>query len=502
MSIQTVLFGKHLPDRATFRNPGVLTALNVIPAVPGSYGPLRELQQVASAFSARCFGAISARDASNLVWIYAGDASKLYELSASAVPSDQSKAGGYSLAVDDVWEFVEWNKSNLVIASNYTDAVQSIGTGLGGTTDFADLFTSTNKPKAKHLAIVGNFLFTGNTNDSTDGQKATRVWWSAFGDPTDMDPDAATQCDFEDLAAGGWVQKIIGGTEYGLIFQTDMVRTARYVGGSVIFDLLPINNAPGTPLSNSVIAHKGSVYYISEHGFFAFRNGAVEPIGDGQVDRAFWNEFDILNKRALSCAVDPINKLVAWGYPGAGASSSLPNRVRAFNWSDGRWAEWDVDHEILFRTETQGYTLDGLDVLGTDIDDPVVFAASLDSDRYKGGALRFGAINQAHQLAFFTGATRKATIETGDFQPQDGNLWQCDGVRPLVDGGSADIAVAARTKLQDSVTYGTASAMDADGLCPLIREGRYQRFRTSLTSSTSWSHFQGIQIAYELTGER
>lgn len=501
MSTQTIPFGKLLPDRAAFRSQGVVSARNVVPKSGGTYGPLRELVPVSTALSARCFGAISARDTSNNVYVYAGDASKLYELAGGSFV-DQSKGGGYTLASDDVWEFVVWDKTKRIIATDYTDAVQWIGIGLGASTAFADLFTSSVKPKAKHIAIVGNFLVLGNTNDATDGVRPTRVWWSAFGNEASMDPDAATQCDYEDLASGGWVQRVIGGNEYGLIFQTDMVRTMRYVGGNVIFDLLPINNAPGTPIPNSVIPHKGRVFYIAEDGFFAFENGAVTPIGNGQVDEDFWAEFDVQNKRALSAAIDPVRKLVCWAYPGAGASSSLPNRVRAYKWDEQRWVDWDIDLEWLFRTETQGYTLDGLDSVGTNIDDSSVFSQSLDSDQWKGGSLRFGAFGQQHKLSFFTGANRRATVETGDIQPKDGSLWIVNGVRPLVDGGSAEIAAAARTKLQDVVAYGTSSMSDADGLCPMCVESRYMRFRSSLTSSTSWNHFQGLTLDYELTGQR
>jgi len=497
----TLPFGKLLPDRAAFRSEGLTIAKNVVPHEPGSYGPFRSLVEVSNALSARCYGGVSARDKDNNVFVYAGDSSKLYELVGSTF-TDQSKGGGYTLAADDIWEFAVWYKNNKVFATNLTDPVQSMGTGLGSSTAFADLFTSTAKPKGKHIAIIGNFLMLGNTNDATDGQQAARVWWSAFGDETDMDPDAATQCDYEDLAAGGWVQRIVGGTEYGLVFQQDMVRTARYVGAGVVFELLPINNAPGTPIPNSVIAHKGRVFYIAEDGFFAFNGGAVEPIGTSQIDRYFWDQFDITNKRAVTAAIDPIKKLVCWGFPGSGAVAGLANRILMYKWDEGRWSEAEVDHDILFRTETAGYTLDTLDTVGTSIDDSSAFPVSFDADRWKGGSLRFGAFTDTHKLAFFTGSTRGGSIETGDVQPVDGQRWQVNSVRPLVDGGDVGISVATRSRLKDTVSYGTASTMNADGLCNYRREGRYHRFRASLTASTSWEHIQGVQIDYELTGER
>ena len=124
------------------------------------------------------------------------------------------------------------------------------------------MITSTLTPKAKRVGIIGRFVVLGFTNDATDGEKTNRVWWSGIEDETDFDPSAATQCDFEDLASGGVVQKIIGGNEYGLIFQNNMVRTMRYTGPGPIFELMPLNYAPGTPIPNSVIAQGKCLLYL------------------------------------------------------------------------------------------------------------------------------------------------------------------------------------------------------------------------------------------------
>lgn len=501
MSIITLPFGKLLPDQAGFRNPGVITANNVVPQV-GSYGPLRELAFQSNALEGRCYGAISARDKSNNVYVYAGTTSKLYEMVGYAF-ADQSKVGGYSAPVDDTWEMAVWDRNGKVIATNYVDPIQSIDIGGGASGAFADMITSTNKPKAKHIGIVGQFVVLGNTNDATDGERFARVWWGGFGDETDFDPDSATQCDFEDLAKGGSVQRIVGGTEYGLIFQSDMVRTMRYVGEGAVFELLPINYAPGTPIPKSVIAHKGLVFYIAEDGVMMVNGATVTPVGSGQVDTTFWNEFDIANKNSVSAAIDPVRKLVCWAYPNSSAVAGLPNRMMMLRYDDGRFAFADIDVEILMRTETQGYTLDGLDSVGTNIDNGAVFADSFDSDRWKGGAIRFAAFDTSHKLAFFTGATRKGVITTGDIQPIDGQRWQLNAVLPLLDGGLADVSVASRNVLRDVVSYGLASGMNAEGICQLRTAGRYQRVRASLTSSTSWSHFQGLMIDFEpQEGER
>lgn len=500
-----ISFGQLLQDDPAFQTSGVTRAVNVIPRSE-SFGPVRQLVPITNALTARVRGAISARDSSDNVFVYAGDATKLYESTNNSF-TDESKGGGYSTADGDSWEFAVWTANNKVIATNYTDPVQSIAIGGGGAGAFADMITSTNVPKAKHIGIVDRFVVLGFTNEVGDGERPNRVWWSAIQDETDFDPDAATQSDFEDLATGGIVQRIIGGsqlgggTEYGLIFQQNMVRTMRYVGEGVIFELLPLNFAPGTPIPGSVVAYKGNVFYIAEDGFMALKGTSVQHLGDRRVDRMFWDEFDPGNKRFVSAAVDPLNKIVAWAYPGAGATN-LPNKILYCKYDELKWAEAEIETEMLLTTETQGFTLDGLDALGTDIDDAGVFDESLDSDKWKGGAFRFAAFDRDHKMNFFTGPTLPASIETGDIQPAPGQRWQANGVEVYVDGGDAMASVAVKDKLTDIVNYTVSSGMNAQGVCPVRTEGRFQRIRISLSGSTSWSHIQGINIPYVFRGNR
>lgn len=496
-----VPFGELFADDPTFRNPGVIQAVNVIPRSK-SLGPMRRLATISSnALSTRALAAISAEDDSANIYVYAGTEAALYEMVNNTF-TDESKAGGYSTAVDDSWEFALWTAGNRIIATNYTDPVQSMVIGGGAAGAFADMITSTNQPFAKHVGLINRFVVLGYTNDTTDGVRPSRVWWGGIGDETDFDPDGTTQSDFQDIAEGGVVQRVVGGSEYGLVFQTDAVQTMRYVGFGTVFEILPLNYAPGTPLPLSVRAYKGDVFYVSEAGFEALRGTEVAHIGNRRVDRFFWDQFDITNRRYISAGIDPINKLYVLAFPGTGSVSNLPNRMLICKYDELKWTEAEIDTEALLATRTQGYTLDSLDTLGTDIDNATIFDESLDSDKWKGGAFRFAAFDQSHQLAHFTGATLAATVVTGDIQPNPGRNWLVKGARVLVDGGDARLAVAKRARLRDAVSYGGASDMNINGYCPLRSDGRYQRLRLSLSSSTSWSHVQGIELDYEARGAR
>ena len=280
-----IKLGQFAPDLPIFENPGLSVATNVIPRGI-SYGPLPGLSAVSTALAAQCYGGGVAVDTGHNQYIYAGTREKLYSLVAN-VPEDVSKSGGYSLAIDGRWEFTQFGIGGTAyfIATNYDDAVQYIAPG--GTT-FADLISSSDKPKARHLAVARNFLVLGNTNDTTDGVRPNRVWWSKINDPTDFTPSATGQGDYEDLKSGGWIMRVLGNREFALILTEQNVVRMSYVGPQVIWSFDVIDEKRGTPIPGSVIQHGHQAFYISNDGFMR-TDGAGEsvPIGHNRVDRYF-----------------------------------------------------------------------------------------------------------------------------------------------------------------------------------------------------------------------
>jgi hypothetical protein len=63
-------------------------------------------------------------------------------------------------------------------------------------------------------------------------------------------------------------------------------------------------------------------------------------------------------------------------------------------------------------------------------------------------------------------------------------------------------AAASRATLATTATFGTATAMNADGACPLNAEGRYHRFRTTIAAGASWEHAQGVTVEAVDSGRR
>ena len=484
-------FGEWLPDLAPYENPGCLEALNVLPAIDG-YKPLPDITSVSDALDARCQGAAAAQDAAGNVDVFAGDATKLYLLKAQTF-SDASKAGGYTTPVDAQWEFALFGDK--FIATNFTDPIQAIT--LSGST-FADLITSSLKPKAKHLAVVRDHLVLGNTNDGTDGHKPNRVFFSAINDATDFDPSATTLADFQDIPDGGAIEKVVGGVEYGLIFQERSISRMTFVGSPLVFRFDKIDRRRGTPIPGSVVEHGRMVFFISEEGFFYNDGTRSVPIGQNKVDQTFWNQFDIANESRVTSAIDPINKVCVWAFPGTGNSNGTPNKLFFYDYMNGRWSQGEIDTDIVLRTLNQGFTLDQLDTFGN-LD---ALAYSLDSRAWTGGEFKLGAFDTSHRLNFFSGSNLAATLETSERDLETRSKLR--GIYPIVDGGTVTASVASRARIMDSVaSFPTAVAVNStNGMTPFISEGRYHKAQVKVAAGGTWTRAKGVKLLGAPTGKK
>ncbi len=479
-----VPFGAWLPDLPAIGNPGATEARNVVPRA-ASYGPMKSLNAYSSALAARCRGAVSSVDKNGANYSYAGDATKLYRLVDTAM-TDASKPGGYALTAAGSWEFASWGET--VIAAAIDAPTQTLT--LGGTA-FADLVTSTRKPKAHHLAVVREFLVKANVTDSVDGAVPYRVWWSAANDAADFDPSAATQCDYQDLLGGGGpVMKVVGG-EYGVIVQRRSISRMTYEGPPAIFRFDEVERNRGAIAPGSVASLGATVFFIADDGIYAFGGSGSVPIGEGKVNKTFLADFDPAYPDRISAAIDPIRSLVGWAYPGAGNNDGTPNRILLFHWPTGRFARVEVETEILFRGIAAGYSLDGLDAASASLD---ALPAALDDPLWKGGALLLGAFNAQHRLAYFTGDAMEATLETAEAQLFPGARAFVRGIRPFVDGappGGITVQVAARDRQTEAPAWGPETPLNAaTGKADLRSSGRFHRAR--VTISGGFSHAAGI----------
>lgn len=493
------------PDMPTFGSGYSINVMNVLPRTPNTYGPFPSLADYAtSPLPARCQGAVALLDSGDNVNTFAGTATDLYVMTvAGPTFSNVSKsASAYNVGSDELWSFTLFGDN--VIASNIGDPIQSFISGTSS--KFSDL--SADAPKARYVAVVKGWLFAANTFDSIDGAVPWRTWWSAYNDPTNWPTPgssaaAAAQSDFNDIVGeGGWIQGIVGnlGTADAAVFFEHAVWRIVYSGPPTVFTFSPAEGVRGTPAPGSIAQLGAFVYYLGEDGFYVFDGTSSVPIGANKVDRTFFADLDPAYVFRMTSAVDPVNKMVMWSYAGSGNTQGNPNRIITYNWFTQTWAIAYLDHEMIFRSLTFGYSLDGLDTVSTNLD---ALPFSLDSRAWTGGALELSGFSMNHTMGYFSGAALAPTMDTEETQPFTGQRTFVRNARPLIDGNvTPSIAIGTRTTVETTPTYGSPSAMNSLGWCPLRANGQYTRARITLSAGQTFTHIQGVELDCDPAGYR
>jgi hypothetical protein len=493
-----------LPDQPDLGN-FVSVATNVIPWAQG-YKSFPSFSVLTSnALTGRFQGGTFAQDTSANTYVIAGDATKLYKLegttfsditrltiSGTSTASGSISATPYATNADDWWEFVVFG-STIVGVNGHTNEPQAYT--IGTSTKFGDL--AGTPPKAKHVAIVRNFLVMGNLNE---GGTVTpyRVRWAGLGTTTSWTVSAATQADFDDLDAdGGAIQRVIGG-EYGVIVQERALTRMTYVGSPIIFQFDKLELNRGTVAPQSVVAFGGRIWFLSDDGFYEAIGGSVaKPIGDGKVDNFFLQNADATSFPQISGAVDPQRKLVLWAFVGAGANGSLPNRLIIYHWGYRKWSYVETEIEGFVNYASIGYTLEQLDGISSSIE---TLSPSMDDRFWKGGLRALAAYNSSHKLGTFGGAPLAATVDTGEYQLTPGRTSHVMYVRPLVDGNAASVQVGARSLQASANGFGNEVASNADGTCFTRSHARYHRFRVK--TSGEFDFIEGVEVEWQPGHER
>lgn len=495
-------FGEWLPDQPALSNPGAIVVKNVIPLTDRSYGPFPSAVVYSAALTAYARGAFSARDSSGNVSNFAGDGTKLYKSSATAWTDVSKTATTYATAAKGWWEFEQFG--NIVIATNLADAIQAFT--LGTSSEFADL--DSVAPNARTAAVIRDFLMVGNTNDGTDGDQPNRVWWPAINDPTNWPTPgsssaAQVQSDFQNLAGTGAVQRItaaIGGAD-GAVFCESGIWRVSYEGPPTVFRFDQIEGARGTPAPRSVLNIGAVAFYIADDlAPYMFNGASSIPIGNQKVDK--WLAANIRQDQLhrVTSVASPNDKTAMWGFM-SNDSLEHPDKILIYNWAINRFAYAEVDHELLRRATADGYTLETLDSISSDID---AFPVSFDDPSLTAGATTLAIFDTEHKWSNLSGAPLAAEIETGEVNVR-GMRPYIDGLRPLVDNETAVTAALKYRNSQDAGTTPTATAYTSrgtEGICFNRIEARYVRGSVKIAAGATWGHAQGVEAIQSLEGMR
>jgi hypothetical protein len=438
------------------------------------------------------------------------------------------------------WQFLQFG--NYALATNGSDKVQYYD--INASSYFGDL--ATTAPIAKYITAVRDFVVCANIGAGTN---PSRVQWSDINDPTDWTAGAASQSDSQDLPDGGDITGITGG-EFGIVFLEKAIVRMSYIGSPLFFQFDTISRNVGCIEGGSIAQYGGVTYFLSDDGFYSCNGQQITGIGAEKVDRYFFNNANIADIDSISAAVDPERNLVIWDY----TTVSGPRGLLIYNFETQKWCEADTDVDYLSTLATSGVSLEGIDTAynitagsfvatkqytirsvgttnytligavantvgvlftatgvgsgtGVAIDMAASAAAAktidtlvttMDDRLYKGGKFLFGGVRDAKVITF-TGTPATATITTNDLEYGYNSVLTL--IRPSVDNGSADVSVASRRMLDDTITYSTAVSASSEDRCPVRSAGRYHRVSLTPTGA-NWFSAIGLDLDYSTQGNR
>lgn len=505
-------FGEWLPDQPVTGVRGLDVCENAIPYNENAYAFAREIAANSNSLSARCIGAFTVEDKTQVVNIFAAEATKLWRLNTAG--GSFAEVTGVSLynSATARWNFTAYGER--VIATNYLNAVQSFE--IGSSSAFATLNAAA--PKARYCAVVGNHLMLGNLDDGADGVQPRRVRWSAFDDETDW-PTAGTttaaqkQSDFQDLVAGdaGHITGLVsnlGNADVAVFCRRGVWRGA-YVGPPFIYEFNLLEGVRGCDAPGSIVSTGGLCFYWSDHGFMGFDGHTAVPIGARKIDQYFRDNVNLARLAEMFAAYDPVNKVVMWLWPSATAPSTHCDRLLCYRPEVARWSLIKQNAEAIFATMALGYTLDGLDSFNASLD---AITTSLDSDVWVGGRLQVGGFTTDHRLGYFSGDVATAVFQTKEIEDDAGRRLFCNGMRPLADFDPDSAGNLGELLFRDDLyaAQGTSTPSGssgqvtpgADGAYPFRQSARYLAGKITYSGATTFRQARGVAMNLQPEGFR
>jgi hypothetical protein len=553
MAISRISFGEWTPDQPGLAN-GLQRAENVFSKAVG-YGAINAAEEYSDAASENLNNVVAAKTSAGATIVFAGGATKLFKLDATDLSLDSvnkasktisnvervsntvtittSASHGYSVgdsvvvtatnntdvngtfiiltitsttftydktgsdisSVADTgtvvfnyvtptnqrWRFTQFG--NVLIAANGGNRLQGYNVNTSST--FQDL--AADAPASRYVTVVRDFVVSGYVGSGFPN----RVQWSALGDESSWANSATTQADFQDIPDGGAVIGLTGG-EFGLVFMDRSIHRMSYIGSPLVFQFDNISRNQGCYEANSIIQYGGTSFFLSDDGFYACDGQRVLPIGNEKVNRYFFSDVDEGSLSLMSSAIDPFRKLVIWAY--ASKSSATVDKLLIYNYQTNKWTSGTTDASRVASSSTPSFTLDGLDVFGN----LEQIMSSFDDRVWLGGKMQFAGVKDA-KVVTFTGDNNTAIIETGDIE-MPGTTSAITLAKPIVDGGSGNVALVSRRLLSQQVVFGTQSVADAENRVSIRGIGRYHRLQ--LTPTGQWTNTVGIDVDMNPLGSR
>ena len=483
MAVKRVSLGEWTPDMPSStgtESTGLADARNVFPNNVG-YSPFPTPVDISPSATEDLTSVFAGKDGDDVV-VFAGGDSKLfrsYSKSGSVIIENVSKSGNYNTS-PEAFSFEQFGKR--VLACKNNNKIQQ-WTLSSDNTKFSDI---SEAPTAKCMAIVRDFVVAGNIDS---GDKPNLVQWSDLNNEENWTPGPQSQADSQYLADGGAIQNITGG-EIGIIFLENAIYRMSYVGSPLFFQFDKISTT-GCFEGKSCIADNGISYFLSNDGFYQTDGNTVTGIGANKIDEWFLKNADISKLPTLSTTVHPVYKLVIWNF----ADNFGKRQNLIYHVETGRWSRTITEATCVGNLATLGTSLEELSLLYPNLDKDV--PASLDSRVWVGGKYIFaGAKNR--KIVSFTGDCVDPRLETLDIEEGYNSVMTM--ARPIIDNGQANISVASRQALDDTIEFGTVS-VPYENRNNLRSGGRYHRIRVEPVGD-NWTTAVATDLTITPSGQR
>ena len=494
MTVKRIAMGEWTPDMPSTtgtESNNLADARNVYPNNVG-YSPFPTTVEV-SPLADQNLTSVYAGKENALVQVFTGSDQKIYSVYSAGSPVTK-RAITYSgdIVIDDVsresspysispeaWHFEQFGKRILAVKNNNVIQEWTLGSSI----KYKDL---TQAPTAKCMSIVRDFVVAGNIDSGDD---PNLIKWSDLNNEENWTPGPQSQADSQYIADGGAIQNITGG-EIGIIFLENAVYRMSYVGSPLFFQFDKISTV-GCFEGKSCIEDNGISYYLSNDGFYQTDGNTVTAIGTNKVDEWFLANANLQELVTMSTTVHPTYKLVIWNFEdNFGKRQNLIYHIES-----GRWSRTETLATSVGSIATMGTTLERLGVLYPKLDKDV--PAPLDDRVYMGGKYIFAG-TEGKQMISFTGVCVEPRLETLDIEV--GYQSVITQARPIIDNGQANISVASRQALDDTIEFGPVS-VPVENRNNLRSGGRYHRVRVEPVGE-NWTTAIATDLDINPSGQR
>jgi hypothetical protein len=284
---------------------------------------------------------------------YAGTTTALFEIDDGSWVDRKAYAYGATAPQPAGWDFCSAGPH--VIATNWTDPVQWRQDGTAAA--FADLITSTEKPRGRFCCMARQFLLLGDIrNPGSAGGYAGGsdfVWWSDPANIRNFQPVLGLPWPnfAQVLSIPGQIMGLVSSPDGAYIFKRRGIVKLEWAGGNLVWQQVPVSISVGTPLPGSIVVYDDEIFWWGGNCFYrmSIHGGAprriAEPMGAFLGDSTYSPQGfyesgpeTLLGELSLmQGAVDYTTGTLWWAYRSRGEAEYRYNRILIYNPREDRW---------------------------------------------------------------------------------------------------------------------------------------------------------------------